>query len=86
MRLPQPTSLSEAFPTTSPSDPRYRAVYWRADNRTSGGIQLTGRDHQSLPDDRLLAAAHRNATSSSISLAGGKLLILGPAQPRAITR
>ena len=81
MRLPQPPILSEAFPAVLPSVPRYRTVYWRAANRTAGRIQLTGREHQSLPDDQLLAAAQRNAASSSISLSGGALLILGPVEP-----
>ena len=83
MRLPQPLSLSEAHPATGPTTARYRAVYWRADNRTSGGIQLTGRSDQRLPDHSMVAAALRNASASSISLAGGKLVILDPSQEQA---
>lgn len=53
----------------------YRHCVWRADNRTSGGIQLTSRAHKDQADASLFATARRAAAAVGITLAGGRLVI-----------
>lgn len=54
----------------------YRAAYWRASNRTTGGILLTQREHSACPTGMLCQVARQQAARIGITLAMGGIVVI----------
>jgi len=68
---------SEAWPAFRFKPAPYRAAYWRASNRSFGGILLTGRELLAVPPGILVKAAKENAARLGVLLGGGSIVIIG---------
>lgn len=68
---------SEAFPANAFTHAAFRAAYWRASNRTRGGILLTGKQHAGLSTDMLHTTARQAGAHAGLLLGGGSIVIIG---------
>ncbi len=68
--------ISEAWPASRFKPEPYRAAYWRAENRSNGGILLTGDQHRACPSSMLTGLAVRQAFNLGVRLDGGSIVII----------
>lgn len=69
---------SEAWPVSRFKPEKFRAAYWRAENRVNGGILLSMAEHMACPSGMLRNIARAHAEKLGIRLAGGSIVIVGP--------
>jgi hypothetical protein len=69
---------SEAWPEAKFTPAPFRAAYWSASDRSSGGILLTGRAHLACPPSVLTKVATDYAARVGLLLGGGSIVIIGP--------
>lgn len=68
--------ISEAWPESRFKPEAYRAAYWRAENRSNGGILLTSEQHRACPSSMLSGIAIRQAANLGLRLDGGSIVII----------
>lgn len=69
---------SEAWPAAKFQPAQFRAAYWRASDRSTGGILLTERAHLACPPSVLVKVARDYASRIGLLLGGGFIVIIGP--------
>lgn len=67
---------SEAWPVAKFKPAPFRAAYWRASNRSSGGILLTERSHLACPPSVLTKVARDYAARVGLLLGGGSIVVI----------
>ncbi len=67
---------SEAWPAARFKPAPFRAAYWRASNRSSGGILLTERSHLACPHSMLIKIASDYAARVGLLLGGGSIVVI----------
>jgi hypothetical protein len=67
---------SEAWPAAKFKPAPFRAAYWRASNRSAGGILLTERSHLACPHSMLIKIARDYAARVGLLLGGGQIVVI----------